>query len=83
MYCSYYLYIKLEKINITGERETTSNGRRKSGARKSFPITILYEKENQVRLRKNKNDGGIGAKVLAVIGGRGGGGGVGGGGGGK
>jgi len=49
-----------------------SNGRRKTGARKSFPITIQYEKENKIRLCKDKNDAGIGAKVSALLGGRGG-----------
>jgi hypothetical protein len=52
-----------------------SNGRRKIGARRSFHINILYEKESQKRLCKNNNDNGIGAKVSALIGGSGGGGG--------
>jgi hypothetical protein len=50
-----------------------SNGRRKTGARRSFPITIQYKKDSKIRLCKNKNDTGIGAKVSALLGGRGGG----------
>jgi len=46
-----------------------SNGRRKTGARRSFPITILYEKDSQIRLCKNKNYAGTGTKVSALIGG--------------
>jgi hypothetical protein len=43
-------------------------GRIKTGERRSFPITILYQKESQIRLRKNKNDAGTGAKISALIG---------------
>jgi len=65
------LFLYKIRYNKYNWRETMSNGRRKRGTRRSFPINKLYEKESQIRPCKNKNDAGTGAKVSALTGGGG------------